>query len=78
MPIYEFECSQCDHRFEQLVPSYGSKASCPKCNSAKTKRMISTFAAHGGSAGTPCESGACPAGAAASAATCPGGQCPFS
>jgi putative FmdB family regulatory protein len=44
MPIYEYACKECDHKFEALV--YGSqKAECPKCHSRKLAPQLSVFAA---------------------------------
>ncbi len=77
MPIYEYRCKQCGHCFELLVSSSGTRASCPQCASRKTERLISTFAAHGASAASPCDSGACPAGSAP-VGGCASGACPFS
>jgi putative FmdB family regulatory protein len=43
MPIFEYICKECDHRFEALV--YGKeKASCPKCHTTKLAPQISVFA----------------------------------
>ena len=43
MPIYEYICQECKHRFEALV--YGSKKpECPKCASKKLEQQLSVFA----------------------------------
>jgi putative FmdB family regulatory protein len=46
VPIYEFACRSCDHRFEELVGSHvGVNAEdvvCPECGSADAERLIST------------------------------------
>jgi len=43
MPIYEYACKDCDHKFEALV--YGNqKAECPKCHSKKLAPQLSVFA----------------------------------
>jgi putative FmdB family regulatory protein len=43
VPIYEFVCESCGHRFEELVGSHvGLKTSdvaCPECGSAKLERQ---------------------------------------
>ena len=44
MPIYEYNCSQCDHEFEKLVFSSSEKVDCPNCKSKKVSRKMSTFA----------------------------------
>jgi putative FmdB family regulatory protein len=45
VPIYEFVCESCGHRFEELVGSHvGLRAAdvvCPECASAKVERVIS-------------------------------------
>ena len=40
MPIYEFECSKCGARFEELV-SAGQTAPCPQCRSSEVERRYS-------------------------------------
>jgi putative FmdB family regulatory protein len=40
MPIYEFECSQCATRFEDLIPA-GETARCPQCKSSEVERRYS-------------------------------------
>ncbi|MGB2911838.1 MAG: zinc ribbon domain-containing protein [Anaerolineales bacterium] len=53
MPIFEFECSNCDREFEELLFNTGavSEVICPECGSSKVNKKISTFAskAAGGS-----------------------------
>ena len=48
MPIYEYTCKKCDHRFEQLVRTMSGseqKFTCPACGSDQTARALSVFAA---------------------------------
>lgn len=54
MPLYEYQCPDCDHRFELLVRNAtaadgtegdSAKATCPKCGSAQASKRFSTFAA---------------------------------
>ena len=40
MPIYEFECSRCGARFEELVRA-GATAPCPRCKSSGVERRYS-------------------------------------
>jgi putative FmdB family regulatory protein len=46
VPIYEFACQSCGHRFEELVGSHvGLEAEdvvCPECGAAKAERRLST------------------------------------
>jgi putative FmdB family regulatory protein len=71
MPIFEYICKECDHRFEALI--YGKeKAECPKCHAKKLEPQLSVFAVSAkssaaassprgacGSCGDPRGSGAC-------------------
>jgi putative FmdB family regulatory protein len=61
MPIFEYVCGKCNHRFEALV--YGAqKAECPKCKSQKLQPQLSVFAVAGkGSSSSESDSpvGAC-------------------
>ncbi|MBD8878882.1 MULTISPECIES: FmdB family zinc ribbon protein [Rhodanobacter] len=42
MPIYEFECSQCGHRFDRLQKlSDADPADCPQCGAPKVHRRVS-------------------------------------
>jgi putative FmdB family regulatory protein len=51
MPIYEFQCSACGKKFEELFRSTVSvkPPACPKCHSRKTERQFSVFGMSGGS-----------------------------
>ena len=43
MPIFEYVCEECQHRFEALV--FGrEKTVCPKCEGKKLTRQLSVFA----------------------------------
>ena len=46
MPIYEFRCEACDHRFEELVGSHvgvgEEDVRCPECGSDRVERQISS------------------------------------
>ena len=46
MPIYEYVCSDCESKFEQMRPlsQSGQSAECPKCHKPARQKM-STFAA---------------------------------
>lgn len=68
MPLFEYQCGKCGHRFEYLAKS-GSDApdKCPKCGAKKPTKQLSTFSAsvHEGGSGASCSTGSCPTG------TCP-------
>lgn len=47
MPIYEFKCNNCEHKFEGLFITSEEKASinkfrCPSCGSEDKEKLIST------------------------------------
>lgn len=45
MPIYEYQCRECRHRFEvlQKIGEDNKDLKCPKCNTDKPKRVLSAF-----------------------------------
>ncbi|HOM99387.1 MAG TPA: zinc ribbon domain-containing protein [Acidobacteriota bacterium] len=44
MPIYEFRCSACGRRFEEIVLRKDQKPRCPHCKSQEAERVLSGFA----------------------------------
>jgi putative FmdB family regulatory protein len=44
VPIYEFVCESCGHRFEELVGSHVGRhaedVTCPECDSEKVERQV--------------------------------------
>ena len=52
MPLYEYRCPQCDHRFEvlQRMGEGAEGLSCPACGTEKPVKQLSTFASTGSSA----------------------------
>ena len=44
MPIYEYQCRECSHRFEAIVRQNDSPTACPDCQSVDLERLISLFA----------------------------------
>lgn len=44
MPIYEYQCRDCGHRFEVIVRLNDSPPACPSCESTNPERLISLFA----------------------------------
>jgi putative FmdB family regulatory protein len=41
MPIYDYQCKACGHRFEQLVKIDAKAPTCPSCGKARTERLFS-------------------------------------
>jgi putative FmdB family regulatory protein len=67
MPLYEFQCTECDRTFEELVRAAAAIAEvkCPTCGSQHVRRQLSIFASKvsgGGSAVAPA-SACAPSGA---------------
>ena len=46
MPLFEFECKNCNNSFEELVRDNGEVEDviCPFCGNSSAKKKISTFA----------------------------------
>jgi putative FmdB family regulatory protein len=51
MPIYEYTCQSCGHRFEHLTHGQ-HQAVCPECNGQSLRKHLSTFAVGAGGAST--------------------------
>ncbi|HBL37374.1 MAG TPA: hypothetical protein DDZ55_11260 [Firmicutes bacterium] len=66
MPIYEFSCSECKHKFEELCKCNTDSLPCPKCGGKNTNRLVSSFAVTGDSrtkgSGSSCGCGSCGGG----------------
>lgn len=45
MPLFEYECKKCDHRFETLVRG-NETPECPSCHGTALEQRLSAFAAH--------------------------------
>jgi putative FmdB family regulatory protein len=71
MPLYEYLCDKCGHKFELLraLSDSGEAAPCPRCQSP-AKRVLSSFASFskdssgqstpvGGSSCSSCSSASC-------------------
>ena len=58
MPIYEYECNNCDSAFE-LVRSINDDdkdLKCPKCGSSEVKKILSAFSSCSSQASSACAS----------------------
>ncbi len=60
MPIYEYVCKECCHRFEEFQRIGGDNEDlvCPKCGTPKPDRILSAFSASG-STGAVASTGSC-------------------
>lgn len=52
MPIYEYACSECGHKFEALVRS-STVPECPRCHATALEKQLSVFATTASSAAPP-------------------------
>ncbi len=65
MPIFEYQCSECNSKYEVLVRNISGEQeiTCPECKSTKNKKLFSTFAASvpssGSSSVSGCSDGSC-------------------
>lgn len=41
MPIYEYACERCEHRFEQLVRLNADVPPCPECGEEHVRKLVS-------------------------------------
>lgn len=73
MPLYDYICKTCGHRFEHLARTREDGATtCPSCGAKNPQRQLSTF-----SASVSGSSSSCGIGDSCSSGTCPTGTCPF-
>jgi putative FmdB family regulatory protein len=59
MPLFEYQCRDCNRRFEQFVTGE-RQPGCPACQSRNLEKQLSTFAVstHGSRSSSPA-SGSC-------------------
>lgn len=64
MPIYEYRCRECSHRFERIRPmdDEGADLQCPECGCRAPERLLSVFAATTSSTGGSTAGGCGPSG----------------
>jgi len=67
MPLYEYRCAACDHRFEilQRMGEGSEGLACPRCGERRAERQLSTFAAAtagGGESAARCDAPGCGTG----------------
>lgn len=64
MPLFEYKCSDCETKFEELISSSDVKVFCPKCGSEKVSRLLSVFSASSAASPSspPCGQSSCPSG----------------
>jgi len=59
MPIYEYACATCHHRFEilQRLGETGDGLTCPTCGHEPVTKQFSTFAGVSGAKGASADAG---------------------
>jgi len=75
MPIYDYRCTDCDTRHDELVRRAEDVVTCPSCGSEHQERLLSVFAGMGSSgkpAATPDYARFAPRGGGGG---CCGGMC---
>lgn len=80
MPVYEFLCRDCDHRYDDLVAMDATfeDQTCPECTSSDVAKLYSPFRAKVSSGGRTVEIDGClpgPAGSGGGGGGCCGGGC---
>jgi putative FmdB family regulatory protein len=43
MPLYDYECPRCAHRFERILRTGEGDPACPACGAMETKRRFAPF-----------------------------------
>ena len=43
MPLYDYECTGCGHRFERIAKVGEANPECPACGVKETKRRLAPF-----------------------------------
>ena len=41
MPIYEYECGSCGHRYEKMVRIGAEAPACPECSGSDVRKLVS-------------------------------------
>jgi putative FmdB family regulatory protein len=60
MPIFEYNCKNCDAQFEKLVfRSDDTDIKCPACNSSQVEKRVSAASVLSGSASAGFSGGGC-------------------
>ena len=73
MPIYEFNCNSCKHRFEELFASstQNRAVKCPKCGRQGVEKVFSTFGTgSGGGSDVPSAGPSCGSCMSSNRSTC--------
>ena len=69
MPIYEYRCKGCGHKFEKLVRG-SEKVCCPKCGKGSLDKLFSVFGVKSSGKFTPSSGSGCSGCNASSCDSC--------
>ncbi|NLZ64684.1 MAG: zinc ribbon domain-containing protein [Lentisphaerae bacterium] len=73
MPIYEYRCQSCGHKFSHLHKRLNEPAPhCPKCQAEKVKKLLSSFSAGVSNKSDCAYSGQCPSAHSGGQNSCAG------
>jgi putative FmdB family regulatory protein len=61
MPLYEYACRDCGHKFEYLTRD-GQSPACPSCDGQALDKLLSVFAVSANDAGTSSQEAVGPCG----------------
>lgn len=78
MPIFEYACESCGHKFEKLLLNTRVEVECPTCNGKSLRKLFSVFASVSNSSDQmPCFDGMAGGGCGMPGGGCgmPGGGC---
>lgn len=61
MPIYSYQCQDCQAKFDLLVgvTSESAELKCQKCGSKKIQKTLTSFSVRTGSSEQSCSTGTC-------------------
>jgi putative FmdB family regulatory protein len=59
MPLFEYICLKCNHKFEELVLRSDEAVKCPECGTDLVTKQISTFASSSLAKGSDCNPASC-------------------
>ncbi|MBI5183071.1 MAG: zinc ribbon domain-containing protein [Nitrospinae bacterium] len=59
MPIFEYNCLECEKDFEMLLYGGSEDIRCPYCGKDKVKKILSTFSSKSGDRFTSSSGGNC-------------------
>lgn len=76
MPVYEYTCKDCGHRFDMMrsMKDSDAVAICKHCKSENTRRLLSVFFASSDGRAVTHDSGGCGGCSGGSCGSC-GGSC---